>query len=668
MGWQSKNLPGVEYRQAQTALSTYWIAAEGDFSLAYPTPVLGKPWSIPMEFPLYQWTVAAVHRGTGLELIKAGRLVSEICFYLTLPAVFLLLAHWSVAVSHRWLVLAVVVTCPFYVFYARAFLMETMALMFSVWFWVAFARAVAGRSKVWLAVAVLAGVGAGLVKVTTFMVYLLPAAGWAVARLWARRKEDWKMDLAWMAAVVALPFAATLWWLQFADATKALNPLADFLLSSNLQDFNWGTEATRFSADMWAMKGRTLRDSLTWLPVVGICGFAMMAAGRGRWWAGLLCAGVFVVPLVAFPVLYALHEYYFIANTLLLLLAMGLGLVALAESRWPAWVAGLALVLVAGGQAGRYLVHYYPTQKQISYGGDGLSLSLRAVTRQDEFIMVTGQDWSSITAFYAERRALMLRADTENNPARVHAALQLLAGEKLGALVITGAWENRRWLVEQAVALGLEPAPLYLWRDVAVFVRAERRHASLAALEEHVFSEVRYAPGVELPPDLVATDEKLDGRWYELNALRPSQRRYFRYMAPMPVRFFSQFGPGLTYGEVPEFGVHPLTQLVFALPAGRHVLTSSVKLPPVAYEAELPREELSDGIELSLVQLDGRGGRQVLHTRRIDPRDVKADRGWVPLRWEFVLENAGEVELTIGPGLAGSLTRDWGAIGPVTIE
>ena len=57
VGWQSKALPGVEFRQAQTAHSTFWIEATHDFSPAYPTPVLGKPWSVPMEFPLYQWTV-----------------------------------------------------------------------------------------------------------------------------------------------------------------------------------------------------------------------------------------------------------------------------------------------------------------------------------------------------------------------------------------------------------------------------------------------------------------------------------------------------------------------------------------------------------------------------------------------------------------------------------
>ena len=80
VGWQSRNLPGVEYRQAQTAISAFYINQEDNFSLAYPTPVLGKPWSIPLEFPLYQWTVVSVSRVTGLSLTKAGRAVSLACF------------------------------------------------------------------------------------------------------------------------------------------------------------------------------------------------------------------------------------------------------------------------------------------------------------------------------------------------------------------------------------------------------------------------------------------------------------------------------------------------------------------------------------------------------------------------------------------------------------
>ena len=91
VGWESKNLPGVEYRQAQTAISALFIKQDNNFSLAYPTPVLGKPWSIPLEFPLYQWTVVVVSKQTGLGVTKSGRVVSMACFYLMLPAVYLVM-------------------------------------------------------------------------------------------------------------------------------------------------------------------------------------------------------------------------------------------------------------------------------------------------------------------------------------------------------------------------------------------------------------------------------------------------------------------------------------------------------------------------------------------------------------------------------------------------
>jgi hypothetical protein len=447
-----------------------------------------------------------------------------------------------------------------------------------------------------------------------------------------------------------------------------LNLLADFILSRNLHDFNWGTWATRLSTDMWTLKGHSLRDSLTSLAAMAVCGLAVGLAGGRRWRAMAVCLAGFLAPLALFPVLYALHEYYYIANTLLLLLAMGLALAALAESGRPAWLTVLAVLLVTGAQAGRYLAHYYPMQKPISHGGDGLSLSLRTLLRPDEYFIMTGQDWSSITPYYAQHRALMLRADTEDNPARVDSALQALAGEKLGALVITGSWENRRWLVAEGVARGLEPTPLYLWRDVAVFLPAKRRLESLGKLEEFTFPEVQLAPGVTLPPELAAKEEKLDGRWYRLDELRPSQRRYFLFMEPRPVRFFSQFGLTLAYEEIPEFGVHPHTQLVFALSAGEHVLRTSVRLPPAAYEAALPRDELSDGVEVSLMQIEPDGRRRRLHQVLVNPRDNRDDRGWVPIDWKFTLAKDAEVEIEIGPGPAESLTRDWAVLRSITID
>ena len=64
-----------------------------------------------------------------------------------------------------------------------------------------------------------------------------------------------------------------------------------------------------------------------------------------------------------------------------------------------------------------------------------------------------------MTPYYAQRRALMLRSQAEQDPALVEAALQALAGERVGALVVAGPLEDRAGLIRRMTALGLEPVP-----------------------------------------------------------------------------------------------------------------------------------------------------------------------------------------------------------------
>ena len=666
VGWESRNLPGVEFRQAQTAISAYFIQQDHDFSLAYPTPVLGKPWSIPMEFPLYQWTVVGLSNLTGLDLTKAGRVVSQGCFYLCLPAVFLLLGRIGVEKRRRWLVLALVVTCPFYIFYSRSFLMETMALMFGLWFWVSFERSVENRHWRWLLVAMLAGTGAGLVKVTTFMLYLLPTGCWALRRLWSGRNDRrWRGDLVWMALAVALPFAATLWWLRFADATKALNASAQFIREQNVGDFTWGTWAAHFSPELWRQKWNIITEQLSRWPLL-VGGFLLLALTGGRRMAEAFRLLLwFGAVLVIFPVLYARHEYYFIANALLLLLAVGLGLVALAESGRPVWLVVLATLVFTGGHVARYLDGYYQAQVGISDGGDGLSHSLRGLTEPDEVLLITGQDWNSMTPYYAQRRALMIRENAEQNTAQLDAAFAALKGEKIGALVLGPETRDREKLIQRAVALGIDPQPLFRWQGVAVHLPLARRNASVQSIIDVGYDGLIFEKGVELPPN------RLANRWYETAGLGPYQRRIFSTMRPEPVRFFSTYGPNLDGSTgVPSFGAHPVTRLVFRLAAGAHTLMTTATISPDAYAETLPEEERTDGVEITLARL-GPGPdpeREELFTRLLDPRDRSEDRGPQPIRVSFTLERESEVELFIGPGPQDSIVRDWISLGPVVIR
>ena len=664
VGWESRNLPGVEFRQAQTALSAHFIQLENNFSPAYPTPVLGKPWSVPMEFPLYQWTVVAVSNLTGLELTKAGRLVSVACFYLTLPAIFLLLGRMKVAAGRRWWVLAVVLTCPLYIFYSRAFLIETMAMMFSFWFWVAFEQTVTARSRGWLFVAIIAGSGAGLVKVTTFLVYLLPASAWAFQRLGRNLKSgQWRTDLAWIVMAVAIPLGLAVGWVRWADAIKAHNPSAQFLLSGNLRDFTLGTWTGRLSPTLWWQQWKIISGQMTWLPILGGGVLLALLAARRRARDMLRLLLWFGVALVAFPVLYARHEYYFVANGLLLLMALGLVLVGLAESRHSQWMTTLAALALTGGQASVYLDGYYQTQCAISPGGDGLTNSLRGLTAPDEVIVVSGQDWNSMTPYYARRRALMIREEAETNPAQLDAAFAALASERLGALVLEAKTQNRGELLRRAVARGLDPEPVYRWRNFSVHLPLARRSQSIQHLLDNAYDGLSWAPGVAVPA------EPLAGAWREVDKLRLHQRWLFSAMRPEPVRFFSAFEPGFDIADgVAKYGAHPETRLVFHLSAGRHRLRTTVRMKPEAYAPELPEAQRTDGVEITLTATFAGEAQQVLFTRWVNPRDQPADRGLVPVRVEFTLEQPADVELSIGPGPAGSDVRDWCWLGRLAFD
>ncbi len=664
VGWTSKNLPGIEFRQAQTALSAYHIQKDSDFSLAYPTPVLGKPWSIPMEFPLYQWTVVAVSNTTGLGLTKSGRLVSIVCFYLCLPAVFLLLGRVGVAPVRRWLVLALLLTCPLYVFYVRGFLIETMALMFSLWFWHAFMTSVDRRSVAWLLIANLAGAGAGTVKVTTFMLYLLPAGGWALWRLWcARRTGRLRSEFGWMAGATALPFALTFAWLRFADAVKAQNPMAHFLTSDRLQNFNLGTWETRLSPEMWAMKARIVAEAMSWLPALVACAVVALLAARHRWREIAVCTAVFASALVIFPELYALHEYYFVANTVLIVAAMGLALVGLAESRAPRPVVAAAVLAVAGGQVYQYFNYYFPQQRGISHGGNGLTMSLRELTEPEDVIVITGQDWDSFWPFFAERRALMLRLGEVRYTDRLQQALANLRDERIGALLVADSTDHTVRISDWFVDFGIDVRPLYRWKNMTVYLRADRRAESTRLLQEKGFHEVEWAPGAEPPP------ERLAGGWFRTADLLRHQLLPFQAMTPQPVRFFASFGPALDgSGGRPRYNAHPMTRLVFALPAGRHVLRTTLEItPPVAYDLTLPDDKTTDGVEVTLRALSPSGEGRVLHTLLFDPRGRPDHRGIRPWEVAFELAEAGEVELFFGPGPRGRDTCDWIMLGELTI-
>ena len=105
IGWNHTLLGDHGFRQTQTAISTYYMIGKAP-KLAYETPIMGPSWSIPFEFPLYQWIVAAIVSVLHTPLDQTGRFVSVCFFLLTFFPLYFLLGKLKLAPANRLVVLA----------------------------------------------------------------------------------------------------------------------------------------------------------------------------------------------------------------------------------------------------------------------------------------------------------------------------------------------------------------------------------------------------------------------------------------------------------------------------------------------------------------------------------------------------------------------------------
>ncbi len=671
LGWRSANLPGNEFRQAQTAISAYHIQKDNDFSLAYPTPVLGKPWSIPMEFPLYQWSAVWVSNATGLHLVQSGRLVSIACFYLTLPALYLLLGLGRVPPGRRYLALAFVLTCPLYTIYTRAFMIETMALMFSAWFLLAYLRAVGRGSLGWLAVAMVAGTLAGLVKVTTFMFALMPAFVWTLWRFWRLRPGQpgggtraWGGVFAFGLAAVLVPLIFSAWWVHFADAVKAQNPAGAFLTSENLRNYNFGI-GRRFAPEVWNQHWYQIFREVTSVPVALAAGaLALLFAWRHWVWIAGMLALFFAVQVV-FPELYAWHAYYYVANAVVLMIAFAAVGWGLLDSRLPrvgAWV--LIGVLMAGQVWGFFKVQYESMQGE-SRGGSPMTKALQAVTEPDDVMLIAGEDWSSIIPYYTQRRALMIPNGREFQPTYLDAAFERIRDERVVVMLVRDKVRSYRPFLDRAIAaFGFHPKPVFVWKDFDVYMEENLRLGAIPIVKALVDRQ-----DLHLTAEAIADENAMNSREVEVARLPGQSREFLRQMKPKPVKFFSDFGLGTVQFNGREyFNAHPTLRLYFDVPAGEREIVFEGAIIDWAYEETVPYGDRTDGVEFTVYEELPDGGQRTLFTRLLSPRDRPSDRGVQTMSARFTLERDGRVVLATTPGPVGSVARDWAMLGKVEIK
>ena len=414
------------FRQTQTAITAYWIWHDG-LRLAYETPVLGYPWPIPLEFPLFQWLTASL-RSLGVPIDVGGRFIA-FAFYIAILYPLWLLARELGFNLVAWLIVATLfLASPLYVYWSRTVMIESSALFFSMSALAFTTKYLKDPRPLPLIFSLIAGCFATLTKATTFPAYAF-LAGLVIlsqAIMWLRKGPSISQarSLVLATAAIIVPFFIGFLWVWYTDHIKLQNPFGAHLTSASLTKMGWAFAGTdelislKFWQDIFI--ARVLTDIFGYAYL--LAPVAALAAFLQRKFAlPMLAAAVgFIIPFVLFTNLHAVHSYYQYANGLLALVAVGLGISAVGEAGQRT-IATILLTVVVTGQLAYFHLgdlrpigvpgKSYADVTKIDFSRDPIfkiSRATRKLVPADQRILVLGQDWSSAIPYYSERKALVL--------------------------------------------------------------------------------------------------------------------------------------------------------------------------------------------------------------------------------------------------------------------
>ena len=469
------------FRQTQTAISTFYMLGKPGMFVDYITPVLGKPWAIPMEVPFYQWMVARTAEISGASLDAVGQAVSAAAWFLCMLPAWMILRSLRVALEVRALAAAIFLSSPLYLFWGRSFMIETTGTLLSLCM---VAAVLASPPRIfWLLAALVFGVAAALCKATTWAV----AAGVGILLVvfrdgWPDLKK-WKWQLATVAAL-ALPVIPAKLWLAWGDSIKEQNPFARELIiasSPNQAAWNFGTLEQKLNPATWDHIWKHVTDQIfvpfpllgpLLLPGVLIVG-AVLSPHRIPAMLALLAG--FVAGPVIFTNLYFEHSYYWCANGVWLLAAVGVALAGVWDFKpatwWPkAMTIGLTMMICLSGfltWRARFLpmLKSLPARQQLE---QAWTKPIQDIVPQNRTILIVGNDWNPNSLYYAGRKGIafpIYKAIPFPGPQLEESLAKLEPDERLGTVVINPAALNshpevfEKFLKERGFSLSGQPTP-----------------------------------------------------------------------------------------------------------------------------------------------------------------------------------------------------------------
>jgi len=417
-------LDNYSFRQTQTALTAYWLMKDG-FSLAYETPVAGPPWSIPFEFPIYQYIVALVSQLTKCSLDATGRVVSFIFLTLCLIPARAIIKNLNLSNSVFYIFAALLFSSPLYLYWGRTFMIETAAIFFSIAAIKYFIDVVQAKNSFKYALLFLIFITLGILQKATTGLPVLAILALVYLLLSLKELSSNKAEQEvstgiflvnkFMLALLyfGVPLAIGIIWTFYTDQVKTLNGLGVNLTSSALTGWNWGSVSQRLSSGLYGdvIWKRIFERNLSGLFGLAILLIALFSNAKSSLKLIIITSGLMgLVPLFLFTNLHIVHNYYQTGNLIFLIFAVAVSVGHILNNYFDkkSILFVLTLIMVASNYfwfADEYLAVVKTKFNKENSRDYAISEILKREIPEGKYFVAFGNDWNSSFAYMAERKS-----------------------------------------------------------------------------------------------------------------------------------------------------------------------------------------------------------------------------------------------------------------------
>lgn len=414
------------FRQSQTALAVHWLDKNTGY-IDY-LPVLGFPWRLPMEFPMYQLIVSKIASLLNISHFYIGRIFSLVC---------LLCTYFSIIkiVPNKNLFTLVFFSTPLIFFYSTSYLIEMLCTCLLCINLVFFSEYRKVKSLINLLVVLISFCTLTLQKVTYGIPLIFIYLFYEILDTY-RSKEN-ILPMICKGALLCLACTPIILWQIYSGNVKELGYLTRLEVGSANTLWIFGSLEQRFNYSNW-MK------IIARFVVLGsgLLGVFWIIAGENKEQQQLrnIILIYVVISILLFFNLYFIHDYYLIPVIILFMLSVFTYRFSSSAINYMSIIILLNLFLS--------IYWVYPKLREPAPDVvDVIRIADKIGELQlskDEFVIVFGNEWDSTLALKSGVHTVSIPSGTASkriDPNEVISLSEELIGNKsLAGIVVCERW------------------------------------------------------------------------------------------------------------------------------------------------------------------------------------------------------------------------------------